>query len=150
MKTISRHGAAVGCMLAALVPFTAVAADEMMAERCIPLSQISSTEVIDDYNVLFYMRNRTIYRNELPHRCIGLKNERTFMYRTSMPQLCDLDIITVLYNHGFGFTPGASCGLGRFHPITEDEANALKKAPPRKLPPEEPKGAEPEDLTRAQ
>lgn len=138
----------IGCLLAALAPVTGQAADERLdestSERCVPLAQISRTDVVDDYNVLFYMRNGKIYRNPLPHRCIGLKNESTFMYRTSLSRLCDLDIITVLYNYGFGYTPGPSCGLGRFYPITEEEAKALKASPPRRPEPEELEGARPE------
>jgi hypothetical protein len=49
------------------------------------------------------------------------------MYRTSIGQLCDLDIVTVLDNRGFGFTTGVSCGLGLFYPLTEEEAENLKE-----------------------
>jgi hypothetical protein len=68
------------------------------------------------------------------------------MYRTSLPQLCDLDIITVLDDAGFGFMPGASCGLGRFYPITKDEAKAMKESPPKRIEPEEVPPAEPEEI----
>jgi hypothetical protein len=121
--------------------------DEDTAERCIPLRSISSTRVVDDHNILFYMRGGDIYRNQLPHRCPGLRNERTFMYRTSLSQLCDLDIITVLNDAGFGFTPGASCGLGRFYPITKEEAKALQKAPRKaEVEQQDVPSAEPEDI----
>ena len=145
----SKPVAAIGCLLLGLVPFTGVLADELdeaEAERCIPLNRISSTYVVDDYNILFYMRGGKIYRNPLPHRCGGLRSERTFMYRTSMSRLCDLDIITVLYNNSFGITAGASCGLGRFYPITEEEAEALRNAPPAEPQPEELPTAEPEEI----
>ena len=56
--------------------------------------------------------------------------------------LMDLDVITVLYDRGAGFTPGPSCGLGTFHPISKEEAQALKDRPrhlePDELPPSEP------------
>lgn len=147
---LNRHQVvmAAGCCLFGLLPLAATGADEPSgerAERCVQLSRIARTEVIDDQNILFYMRGDEIYRNQLPHRCPGLRHERTFMYRTSLSQLCDVDIITVLYNHGFGFTPGASCGLGRFQPITKDEINALKEAP-RDIESEEVAPAEPEEL----
>ncbi|MDH3512997.1 MAG: hypothetical protein OER85_19325, partial [Gammaproteobacteria bacterium] len=123
---------ALGCCLLCCSPLVVSAEeilDEETAKRCIPLRSISTTKVVDDYNILFYMRGNDIYRNQLPHRCPGLRNERAFMYRTSLSQLCDLDIITVLNDYGFGFTPGPSCGLGRFYPITKEEAKALQKAP---------------------
>ena len=73
------------------------------------------------------------------------------MYKTSLPQLCDLDMITVLYNQGFGFSQGASCSLGRFHPVSEDEAAAIKagnreeevEAEPKEVP-----SAEPEEIEK--
>jgi hypothetical protein len=122
---------AVACGLVFCQSMTAFAADELddqNAERCIPLRNIVSTDIVDDSNILFYMRGNKVYLNQLSHRCPGLRNEKTFMYRTSMSELCDLDIITVLNNRGFGFTPGASCGLGRFHPISKDAAKAMKNA----------------------
>jgi len=148
-----RAVAAIGCCLLGVVPFVAVAADqadEAMAERCISLNGISSTDVVDDYNILFYMHGGKIYRNELRQRCIGLKNERAFMYRTSLSQLCDVDIVTVLYDHGFGFTPGASCSLGRFYPITKEDAKALKEALPPEAEKKEAAGARPEEMKKPQ
>lgn len=145
-----KHRIAVtaACCLLGLSPLAGTLADEHTdegVERCVSLHRIDRTEVIDDHNVLFYMRGGTIYRNQLPHRCPGLRYEKTFMYRTSLSQLCDLDVITVLYSHGFGFTPGSSCGLGRFYPITKDEIKALKEAP-RDIKPQKVPSADPEEL----
>lgn len=106
----------------------AKAIDELLqdAEHCISLSRIDRTDVVDDNNILFYMKGGDIYLNRLPHRCPGLRWEKAFMYRTSMSQLCNVDIITVLDNMGFGYSPGVSCGLGPFYPISEETAKALK------------------------
>lgn len=95
------------------------------SERCISRKLIDRTEVLDDSNILFYMRTGVIYRNVLPHACPGLAYEDSFMYRTSVGQICDIDIVTVLNNAGWGYTPGITCGLGRFYPVTEEEAEAL-------------------------
>ena len=96
------------------------------AEHCVSLNRIDRTEVVSDRAILFYMRGGDIYLNKLPHRCPGLEFEEAFMYRTSIGQLCDLDIISVLDDIGFGFSPGVSCGLGMFHPVSADEAQALE------------------------
>jgi hypothetical protein len=63
------------------------------------------------------MGNRKIYRNTLPNSCPTLGFEKRFSYRTSLSQLCSVDIITVLYNVGSSLQPGASCGLGKFQPM---------------------------------
>lgn len=135
--------------LVLLSPVVASAADENPAdggERCVDIKSISRTDVIDDQNILFYMRGGVIYQNKLAYRCSGLRSERTFMYRTSLSRLCNVDVITVLYNQGFGFSQGASCGLGRFYPVSKEEAQALKEAPtdlePAEVPPAEPEEPE--------
>ncbi len=55
----------------------------------------------------------------------------SIMYKTSMSQLCELDMITVLNNMGFGFMQGATCGLGKFYPMNAERAKELRgqKAP---------------------
>lgn len=144
----NRIAVTAACWLIGLSPLTVSLADEHIdedAERCISIRQIDRTEVIDDHSILFYMRGGPVYRNQLPHRCPGLRREKTFMYRTSSSWLCDLDIATVLHDRGFGFTPGASCGLGRFQPITEEDVEALKKPPPA-IEPQEVPSADPEEI----
>lgn len=105
-----------------------VAAEEpdAQAEHCVNVRMIARTEIITDDAILFRMRGDDLYLNRLPHRCPGLDRGDAFMYRTSVGQLCDLDIITTLSNMGFGFTPGISCGLGMFYPVTEEQVEELK------------------------
>lgn len=148
MLHLTRLAIAAVCCIMGTLPAIASGteeAEEEGVERCISLSRISRTEVLNDHNILFYMRGGQIYRNQLPHRCPGLRRQQPFMYRTSLSQLCDLDVVTVLHDHGFGFTPGASCGLGRFYPITKEEIKALKEARPEITPDDVPT-AEPEEL----
>jgi hypothetical protein len=95
-------------------------------KKCVLLRSIDRTDVIDDYNILFYMRGPDIYHVHMPYRCPGLRSADSFMYRTSLNVLCDLDVIRPLRNFGGGFTPGAACGMGRFVPITKEEIAILK------------------------
>lgn len=83
---------------------------------CLQIGQIRNTRVIDDQTIDFRMRNGSLMRNTLPARCPGLGFERAFSYRTSIPQLCNVDIITVVIQGG-GPQIGASCGLGTFVPV---------------------------------
>lgn len=84
---------------------------------CVPLTSIRSTNVRDDRTIDFIMNGNKIYRNTLPNSCPSLGFERRFLYKTSLSQLCSVDIITVLWNNGPGLQPGASCGLGKFQPM---------------------------------
>jgi hypothetical protein len=86
------------------------------AVSCIPIRQIRESRVRDDQTIDFYMNGKTVYRNVLPNSCSSLGFEQRFSYKTSLSQLCSTDIITVL--HSPGITPGVSCGLGQFQPVT--------------------------------
>ncbi|MDG2512764.1 hypothetical protein P7B04_08660 [Sphingobium yanoikuyae] len=86
---------------------------------CISISQIRSSSVRDDRTIDFEVSGKKIYRNTLPNSCPSLGFERRFSYRTSISQLCSVDIITVLFNAGPGLQPGASCGLGKFQPMVK-------------------------------
>lgn len=98
---------------------------DMDAKQCVRISSVEEIEIVDAQTLIFHMRGDEVYRNDLPHKCPGLKYDDTLMYRSSVGQLCNVDIITVLDDWGFGFSPGVSCGLGMFHPITEQIAEEL-------------------------
>lgn len=122
---------AMALLAAALVGGHAGAQDATDMVNCVSLSQVDRTEVVDDTTILFYMRGNEIYRNVLPHRCPGLRRDEAFMYRVTTSQLCNVDVITVLDRIGAGFMPGASCGLGKFQPISEAAVEELKEAAER-------------------
>ena len=86
-----------------------------------------ATVVLDANNVLFYTGRNEVYLNDLPHRCLGLSRNKPIMYRTSLHQLCSVDIITVLESMGSSYMPGPSCGLGMFYPISKEDADKLRK-----------------------
>jgi hypothetical protein len=119
----------LGAVLGAGQQAGAQSPDDMV--NCVSLSRVERTEIVDDNTILFYMRGNQIYRNVLPHRCPGLGREQTFMYRVSTTQLCNVDVITVLDRIGAGFMAGASCGLGKFQPISEAAVEELKAAAER-------------------
>lgn len=134
MKAATKRGnfaAALACTAATL---TAVAVasneqDEQLqddSERCVSLARIDRTYVLNDSNILFYLRGRKVYINKLPRKCPGLRRADSFMYKTSSSQLCSFDIVTALDNIGFGFSRGASCGLGKFYPIDVERAKELR------------------------
>ncbi|AMK23726.1 hypothetical protein [Sphingobium sp. TKS] len=83
---------------------------------CVQITSIRSTNVRDDRTIDFIMNGNKVYRNTLPYSCPSLGFEKRFLYKTSLSQLCSVDIITVLYEAG-GLQRGASCGLGEFQPM---------------------------------
>lgn len=87
------------------------------AVSCVQLAQIRSSRVRDDWTIDFQVSGNKWYRNTLPYRCNGLGFERTFSYSTAIPQLCNVDIITVFATNA-PVGPRGSCGLGQFQPVT--------------------------------
>lgn len=85
---------------------------------CIHIPAIQNSDVRDDRTIDFIMNGNKVYRNTLPNSCPSLGFERRFMYKTSLSQLCSVDIITVLFNSP-NLMQGASCGLGKFQPMTK-------------------------------
>ena len=101
---------------------------DLEARHCVRINDIDDIVIVDADTLIFRMRGNTVYRNDLPHRCPGLRRNDTLMYRSSVGSLCSVDMVTVLQDWGFGFAPGASCGLGMFHPITEQIADEMLRA----------------------
>lgn len=106
--------AASGAALAATQPAAPKAVGP--EQNCVLLSNIQQTRVVDDRTIDFTMNDGRVLRNNLPNSCPGLKINRSFGYKTSQNQLCNVDIITVVVQ-GAGPVRGASCGLGNFTPI---------------------------------
>jgi hypothetical protein len=87
-------------------------------QSCIHINTIRESRVRSDKIIDFRASGNKWYRNELPHSCPSLGFEERFMYQTSLNQLCSVDIITVLHTSGSGLDRGASCGLGKFQPVS--------------------------------
>ncbi len=133
---------ALACLLSLTFGMTAVAQDDAAdieaaaaaiaddidrdGERCISVTRLRSTHVLDDRTLLFYMRGGDIYLNVLRYECRGLKIQNRFSYKVIANRLCSVDTITVLESFGTGLSSGISCGLGQFYGITEDEADFLR------------------------
>ncbi len=81
-------------------------------KKCVSISRIQNSTVIDDQHILFEFSGAKAYLNTLPYKCPRLGFTKAFSYVTSQNQLCDLDIITVF--DGGANMSGASCGLGKF------------------------------------
>jgi len=97
-------------------------------QQCISLTHLDRTDIVDDRNILFYMRGKDIYLNQLPNRCSGLRMADGFSYRRTVNQLCNIDLIRPF--RSWDMRGGISCGLGTFKLITEDQVLAMKEEKP--------------------
>jgi hypothetical protein len=94
-------------------------------QTCINTQTIDRTKVLDDRTILFFMRGKKVYRNYLPRKCPGLVREDRFLYRSNSGRLCDIDSVTVLEQWSGRLSPGFTCQLGPFLPVSPDEAEDL-------------------------
>ena len=118
----ARSGLLLVAIIAMAGPRHAVGQESL---RCVSISTIDRTEVIDGQRIAFYLTRDRIYLNTLDQSCHNLERGRPFSYSISTGQLCSLDSITVLEDLG-GFSRGASCGLGVFEPTDEDSLSVLR------------------------
>jgi hypothetical protein len=96
-------------------------------QACVYHPSIDHTRILDDRNILFFMRDHSIYQNTLKEQCFGLKSTKRFAYgEASMHRLCTGNLITVLED----LTPGGVsrnnvCKLGMFVPVDNDAVEDL-------------------------
>jgi hypothetical protein len=106
------------------------------SRRCISRASIRDFEVLSDRHLLFEGPRGTFWLNELRGRCPGLNRHRTLVFEAHGMQLCDMDQITVTdlwywpryQRWPWQWIDGVRCSLGRFQPVTEDQADALREA----------------------
>lgn len=131
MLAKSRYSSSV-LLLAVVLPALGSAADEESFDRtpqhCLSTIRIDRTDAVDDQHILFYLRGGKVFVNSLPQKCPQLKKENRIMYRVTTTRLCNLDTITVLEQWAGQLTPGFTCPLGSFYPVTKEEARDMKAA----------------------
>jgi hypothetical protein len=93
--------------------------------RCLSMNSIRSTRIVDDGRVLFFQARDRTFLNRLDRECLGLARYGRFTYKVQSgarhARLCDTDSITVLETTGRGL----NCGLGRFEPLSQEQAESL-------------------------
>ncbi len=123
------HRKVLTALLVLGAPAIALASEEGVdgedGQRCINSRTIRRTDVVDDSNIIFYMRGSKIYLNTLPKTCKGLSDERRFTYGSYTRSLCEFDRISVLKDSTFGAYEGRACKLGRFRLVTQDDVAYL-------------------------
>ncbi len=128
-----------------LTPLPAIADEEADADlinrepvNCVTVNRIKRTDILNDHNILFYMRGGEIYRNYMARACTRLKREDRFSYEVRTNSLCNVDLIYVLEGFGSELRRGVGCGLGMFYEISEEEVERLKNPQDQLIKVEEP------------
>ena len=95
--------AIAAALLAVGGPKSAAAQDPPTAAKsCVYLPDLDHTKIVNERNILFYLRNGTILQNSMREPCYGLHPKTRFTYgSTSLKRLCGGDMIRRATN---GFT----------------------------------------------
>ena len=104
---------------------TAEPAQHASDKLCLGLTRIDNIDIMNNQNIVFETINGEYYLNQLPRSCPNLSRDKAIMYKTSLNQLCNLDIITLLDNIGGGFEWAGACGLGKFKRISKEDYQTL-------------------------
>jgi len=110
------------CLLVAPV-FAQSESDEIETQRCLATRQIKSPVVVDDSNVLFFMRGDTVYLNRLPEACKGLLRYKTFSYQQIAGRVCESDLINL--HRSIDPSVVRRCKIGIFEEIDSRDIPAL-------------------------
>lgn len=115
-ETRLRTAKSLSLILAAAI---ATLAPAVAAPTCLYTYQIDHTKVVDSQTIDFRMRDGTVYRNVLQHKCTGLRFNG-FVYRVQTDQICDnLQSIRVLQTNDI-------CLLGAFTKLPTPPAGTMK------------------------
>ena len=120
--------ASAAALLAAIGPKSASAQEPPTAAKsCVYLPDLDHTKIVNDRNILFYLRNNTVLQNSFREPCYGLHEKSRFTYGSnSMKRLCMGDMITLIADLSFGGVASANtCKLGMFLAVDEDEVDDL-------------------------
>jgi hypothetical protein len=80
---------------------------------CLQAEDVDHTHVLNDHQILFYMRGKKIWLNTLHGRCITLPFQEGFVWSSGFPEYCaNAEAIRVVRS-------GEVCQLGEFTPYEQ-------------------------------
>lgn len=127
---------APGAALEALLDEQPRNRDYVNQRSCIDSARIRRTETLNESFIVFYLRPRTIWVNQLPRPCDGLRADVVLSIESNQRQTCESSFVEP-YNPDLVILPdgtaadldkgGVSCRLGRFEQITQEQLDAIRQ-----------------------
>ena len=94
--------------------------------NCLHRDAYTDIEVINPELLLFHGRSDRLWLNRLRQSCVGLRQDHTLALDMRNGRLCDLDSVSGVDVLGGHYLPGARCSLGKFDPVSPEQADLLK------------------------
>jgi hypothetical protein len=121
------------------------AQDTSAAPSCLARPAVRRMQIVDANTVLFFMRDKTAFKNSLARQCPGLRRDSQLSFTAADRQICSGTSFQVMLRVGSGsnsesvllpggstmsvprpdMIPGPTCALGEFSAIAEADAAAL-------------------------
>ncbi|MEN3950678.1 DUF6491 family protein [Iodidimonas sp. SYSU 1G8] len=97
IKVLSLGLIAAGILVTGQAPANAAdSSSDKPLVRCIDITRMKSSKVIDNRTIILNMRGGPDYKMTLAHRCPGLKSQGTWRHDArSLAKLCEVDTIEV-------------------------------------------------------
>lgn len=103
--------------------------DYTQADRCLSAGIYEHVEVLDTRRLLFRGNRGSLWLNQLRYNCAGLRDDSVLIFEMRDHRVCELDgLRSVPGNGSFAGDFGVHCTLGDFEPITQAQADQLRKA----------------------
>ncbi len=101
-----------------IAPLAAKAQDSAAGKQvCLDVSRLDHTEILNNHQILFYMRGRKVWINNLTGPCATLTRSDGFIWESRIEKYCDnLETIRVIRS-------GEVCLLGAFTPYEKPPAS---------------------------
>ena len=95
---------------------------------CLNRYAYEEVDVINQELLLFYGRRGKVWLNRLRNACIGLRRRDTLAFDMRDNRLCDLDTFSSVDAFGGPLErTSARCSLGKFEPVSPEQAQLLKE-----------------------
>lgn len=94
--------------------------------NCLHRDAYTDIEVINPELLLFHGRSHRLWLNRLRQSCPGLHLDHTLAFDMRHGRLCHLDTVSGADILGGRYLPGARCSLGKFDPVSPEQADLLK------------------------
>jgi hypothetical protein len=115
------------------------------APACLARPAVRRMQIVDATTVLFFMRDKTAFKNSLTRQCPGLRRDSQLSFTAADRQVCSGTNFQVMLRVGSGsnsesvllpggatmsvprpdMIAGPTCALGEFSAISEADASAL-------------------------
>ncbi|MDE0056250.1 MAG: hypothetical protein OXP28_17585 [Gammaproteobacteria bacterium] len=93
---------------------------------CLPDTAYTDVEVINPELLLFHGLGDRMWLNQTRQACLGSRIDPVLAFDMRRGRLCDLDSVAVADNIGGHWSTGAACSLGKFAPVSPEQAELVR------------------------